>query len=79
MAVTLEISVTFTIKELRCELSSSLNFISHSEEEVILFWQITVMFEMKNKNESKSKQDEKRPLNNLTIKLANRASFLVEV
>ena len=79
MAVTLEISVTFTVKELRSELSSSFNNISDSEEELILFWQIAVMFEMKNKNESKRKQEEKRPFNNLTIKLADREPFLVKV
>ena len=46
------------------------------------------MFEMKNKNESKRKhqvpeffhkREEKRPLNNLTIKLADRESFLVKI
>ena len=46
------------------------------------------MFEMKNNNESKIKhrvpgffhiQEEKRPYNNLTIKLADRESFLVKV
>ena len=79
MAVTLEISVTFTVKELRSELSSSFNNISDSEEGVILFWQIAVMFEMKNKNDSKRKQEEKRPFNILTIKLADRESFLVKV
>ena len=46
------------------------------------------MFEMKKKNASERKhwvpeffhkQEEKRPFNNLTIKLANRESFLVKV
>ena len=46
------------------------------------------MFEMKNKNESKRKhrvreffhkQEEKRPFNNLTIKLPDSESFLVKV
>ena len=46
------------------------------------------MFEMNNKNESKRKhrvpeffhkQEEKRTFNNLTIKLADRESFLVNV
>ena len=50
--------------------------------------QIAVIFEMKKKNESKRKhrvpeffykQEEKRPFNNLTIKLADRESFLVKV
>ena len=54
----------------------------------ILFMQITVIFEMKKKNESKRKhrvpeffykQEEKRPFNNLTIKLADRESFLDKV
>ena len=53
----------------------------------MLFLQIAVMFEMKNENESKRKhrvteifhkQEEKRPINNLTIKLADRESFLVK-
>ena len=88
MAVTLKISVRFTLKELSCELSSSLNIISDSEMGGILFLQIAVMFEMNNKNESKRKhwvaeffqrQEEKRPFNNLTIKLADRESFLVKV
>ena len=46
------------------------------------------MFEMKNKNESKRKhrvreffhkREEKGPFNNLTIKLADRESFLVKI
>ena len=48
-------SVRFTLKELKCELSSSFYIISDSEEGDILFLQITVMFEMKKKNESKRK------------------------
>ena len=84
---TLEISVRFTVKELRCELSSSFNIISGSEERA-LFLQIVVTFEIKNKNESKTKhrvpeffhkQEEKRPFKNLTTKLANREFFLVKV
>ena len=43
-----KISVGFTLKELRCELPSSFNIISDSEEEGILFLQIAVMFEIKN-------------------------------
>ena len=63
MAITLKISVRFTLKELRCELSSSFDIIS------------ALMFEMKKKNESKRKhrvpkffhkQEEKRPFKNLT-------------
>ena len=88
LAVTLKISVRFTLKEVRCELSSSFNIISDFEEGGILFLQIAPMFEMKNKNESKRKhrvpkffhkQEEKRPFNNLAIKLADRGSFLVKV
>ena len=54
----------------------------------ILFLQRAVIFEMKKKNESKRKywvpeffhkQEEKIPFNNLTIKLADRESFLVKV
>ena len=46
------------------------------------------MFEMKNKDESKRKHwvpeffhkhEEKRPFNNVTIKLADRESFLVKI
>ena len=76
MAIILKISVRFTLKELRCEFSSSFDIISGSEEEGILFLQIAVMFEMKKKkNESKRKhrapeffhkQEGKRPFNNLT-------------
>ena len=87
MPVTLKIPVRFTLEELSCELSSSFNIISDSEERGILFLQIAVMFEMK-KDDSKRKhrvpeffhkQEEKRPFNNLTIKLADRESFLVKV
>ena len=88
MAATLQISVRFTVKKLRCELSRSFNIISDCEEGVILFLQMVVMFEMKNKNESKKKhrvpeffhkQEEKRPFNNLIVKLSDRESFLVKV
>ena len=66
----------------------SFNSISDSEKGGVLFLQIAVMFEMKNKNESKRKhrvpeffhkQEEKRPFNNLTIKIADRESFLVKI
>ena len=75
MAIILKISVRFTLKKLRCEISSSFFIISDSEEGGILFLEIAVMFEMKKKNESKRKhrvpeffhkQEEKRPFNNLT-------------
>ena len=88
MAITLKISVRFTLKELRCELSSSFDIISGSEKGGILFLQIAVIFEIKKKNESRRKhrvpelfhkQEEKRPFNSLTIKLADRKSFLVKV
>ena len=39
MAIILKISVRFTLKELRCEFSSSFNIISGSEEGGILFLQ----------------------------------------
>ena len=52
LAVMLKVSVRFTLKELRCDFSSSFYIISDSEEGGILFWQIAVMFEMKKKNES---------------------------
>ena len=56
MAIILRISVRFTLKELRCEFSSSFDIISGSEEEGIFFLQIAVMFGMtKKKNESKRK------------------------
>ena len=75
MAVILKIYVRFTLKVLRCEVG-------------ILFLQIAVMFEIKKKNESKRKhrvpeffhkQEEKRPFNNVTIKLADREVFLIKV
>ena len=50
------ISVRFTLKELRCEFSSSFDIISDSEERGILFLQIVIAFGMKKKkkkNESK--------------------------
>ena len=52
-----KISVRFTLKQLRCALSSSFNIISDSEKRGILFLQITVMFEMKKK---KKKWGEKK-------------------
>ena len=69
------ICYTFTLKELRYELSSSFYFISDTEEGVILFLQKAVIFKMKKKNESKrkhrvpefsQKEEERRPFDNLT-------------
>ena len=70
----LKTSVRFTLKELRCELSSSFDTVLGSEEGGILFLQITGMFEMKKKNESKRKhriaeffdKQEKKDFSNLT-------------
>ena len=68
------ICYTFTLKELRYELSSSFYFISDTEEGVTLFLQKAVIFKMKKKNERKrkhrvpefsQKQEEKRPFDNL--------------
>ena len=70
LAIIFKIFVSLTLKELRCELSSSFDIISGSEERGILFLLIAVIFEMKKKNESKTKhrvpeffhkQEEKRP------------------
>ena len=77
MATILKISVRFTLKELRCEFSSSFDIISGSEEGGISFLQIVLMSWMKKKkkNESKRKhwvpeffhkQEDKRPFKNLT-------------
>ena len=88
LAITLEVSVRFTLKELRCEIWSSFDIILDSEKGGILFLQIAVIFETKKKNESKRKhrvpefsrkQEEKRPFKNLTIKLADRESFLFKI
>ena len=76
MAIILKISVRFTLKELRCEFSSSFDIISGSEEGGISFLEIAVIFgiKKKKKNESKKKhqvpeffykQEEKRPFSNL--------------
>ena len=78
-----KISVRFTLKELRCEFSSSFDIISGSEERGILFLQIVIVFGIKKKNKKKSKkklcaleffhkQEEKRPFNNLTRIKASR-------
>ena len=88
MEITLKICVRFTLNELRCELSSFFDIISDSGQGGILFLKIAVIFEMKKKNESKRKhwipevfhkKEEKRPFNNLTIKLSDRESFSVKV
>ena len=55
----LKISARFTLKELRCELSSSFDIISNSLERGVLFLQIAVI-------ELFYKQEVKRPFNNLT-------------
>ena len=44
-----KISVRLTLKELRCEFSSSFDIISGSEEGDILFLQIVIVFGMKKK------------------------------
>ena len=65
----LKISARFTLKELRCELSSSFDIISNSLERGVLFLQIAVI-------ELFYKQEVKIPFNNLTeIKLGRRESF----
>ena len=48
----LKIHVRFTLKELKCELSSSFDIISNSKREVL---QIEVIFEIKKRNENKRK------------------------
>ena len=55
----LKISARFTLKELRCELSSSFDIISNSLERGVLFLQIAVI-------ELFYKQEVERPFNNLT-------------
>ena len=52
--IVLKISVRFTLKELRCEFSSSFDIISGSEEGDILFLQIAVVIGMKKKKKKKS-------------------------
>ena len=87
MTITLKISARFTLKEVRCELSSSFGTISGTEKEGILFLEVAVIFKMKNKNESKKASDarifsqtrRKRPFKNLAIQIVNRESFLVKI
>ena len=45
--ITLKVFVRFTLKELRCGLSSSFSTISDPEEGSILFLQVAAMFEMR--------------------------------
>ena len=59
LAMILKISARFTLKELRCELSSSFDIISNSLERGVLFLQIAVI-------ELFYKQEVERPFNNLT-------------
>ena len=75
LAIILEISVRFTLNELRHEFSSSFDVIADFEEEGISILQIAVMFGIKKKNESKTKhrvpeflhkKEDKIPFNNLT-------------
>ena len=69
----LKISARFTLKELRCELSSSFDIISNFLERGVLFLQIAVI-------ELFYKQEVKRLFNNLTeIKLGRRESFSAKV
>ena len=58
MAITLKISVSYNLKELGCEFSSSFDIVWGSEEGGMLFLKIAVMFGIKKrkKNESKRKQ-----------------------
>ena len=49
MPIIFKISVRLTLKELRCEFSSSFDIISGSEEGDILFLQIVIVFGMKKK------------------------------
>ena len=87
LTITLKISARFTLKEVRCELSSSFGTISGTEKEGILFLEVAVIFKMKKKNESKKASDarifsqtrRKRPFKNLAIQIVNRESFLVKI
>ena len=87
LKITLKISDRLTLKEVRCELSSSFGIISGTEKEGILFLEIAVIFKMKKKNESKktlgtrifSQTRRKRPFKNLAIQIVDRESSLVEI
>lgn len=89
MAIILKIFVIrFTLKNLICELSSSFDTISDSEEGNILFLKLAVMFKTKKKNERERKhfapgffrkREEKGAFNNLTRNETGRRSlFSVE-
>ena len=54
--IVLKISVRFTLKELRCEFSSSFDIISGSEEGGILSLQIAVVFGVKKKKRMRVKE-----------------------
>ena len=64
MAIILKISVRFTLKELRCEFSSSFDIISGSEEGGILFLQIAVMFGMIKKKRMRVKRNHRNIFTN---------------
>ena len=53
LAVILKRSGTFTLKKLRCELSSSFEIFSDTEGGDILLLQIALMIETKKENENK--------------------------
>ena len=53
MAIIFKISVSFTLKELGCEFSSSFDIISGYEEGGMLFLRIAVMFGMKKKKKKR--------------------------
>ena len=57
MAIILKISVRFTLKELRCEFSSSFDIISGSEEGGISFLEIAVIFGIKKKKRMRVKKN----------------------
>ena len=55
MAIILKTPVRFALKEIRCEVSSSFDIISNSEDGGILFLQKAVMFEIKTKKKKEKK------------------------
>ena len=91
MAIILKIFVRFTLKELRCEFSSSFDIISGSEEGGILYLQIPVVFGIKEKKRMRVKENiayrnffkNKKKKDHSTIKqeikLAERESLLAKV
>ena len=81
MAIILKTPVRFALKEIRCEVLSSFDIISNSEDGGILFLQKAVMFEIKTKNKRKRKhlvpgfvhkQEEKIKIYNLTRNKTSR-------